>query len=479
MPSSLLHDAWARGRRTWPAGGPRTGRAARRRGRRRSPGSGRPPARHYLPAFDSLLSVVLRLCSGRGQGGTRGGGGPCPDRSGGDGRFRLPPRSPSCRPGGGPHVRVFDANGNGGSGFFAYDAGFGGGVNVAVGDIDGDGRGDIVTGAGPGGGPNVRVRRLAPATTRAASSPTPPTFAGGVHVAAGDVDGDKRAEIITGAGPGGGPHVRVLDVSGNDRGGFMAYDPRFVGGVHVAAGDIDGDGRSEIVTGAGPGGGPNVRVFDSNGGLSRASWPTSRRSRRRERRGGRRRRRQPARHRHRCRPGRWPAGEGVRPAATSKSSFYAYDPGFWGGVQVAAGALGAARIVTGAGPGGGPHVRIFDVSGNHRSSFFAYDPGYGGGVNVAVGNVDGSTASSPARASSSVVRLLRSGDSGPDVSACRTSWCRSATGCRPTATSAPSCSRRCGRSKRSRACPRRRVRRRQLDCSRVGRPARPPQQRRR
>ena len=88
-------------------------------------------------------------------------------------------------------------------------------------------------------------------------------FTGGVFVAARDVNGDGRADIITGAGPGGGPHVRVFDgVTGRPIREFFAYAVGFTGGVFVAARDVNGDGRADIITGAGPGGGPHVRVFD-------------------------------------------------------------------------------------------------------------------------------------------------------------------------------------------------------------------------
>jgi len=46
---------------------------------------------------------------------------------------------------------------------------------------------------------------------------------------------------------------------------FFAYDKNFRGGVNVAAGDINGDGKDEIITGAGPGGGPHVRIFNHDG----------------------------------------------------------------------------------------------------------------------------------------------------------------------------------------------------------------------
>jgi len=88
-------------------------------------------------------------------------------------------------------------------------------------------------------------------------------FVGGVFVAAGDVTGDGYADIITGAGAGGGPHVQAFDgVSGATVQSFFAFAPSFTGGVRVAAGDVTGDGKAEIIAAAGPGGSPQVSVFD-------------------------------------------------------------------------------------------------------------------------------------------------------------------------------------------------------------------------
>lgn len=179
----------------------------------------------------------------------------------------IPDIVAAAGPGGGPHVKVFDGDtgseltGPLGS-FFAYDEAFRGGAYVAVGDVNGDGTADIVTGAGPGGGPHVKVFSGRDGAVVHSFYAYDSQFRGGANVAAGDVDGDGRADIVTGAGAGGGPHVKAF--SGVDLtvlSSFFAYDAAFRGGVSVAVGDMNGDGLLDIVTGAGPGGGPHVRAF--------------------------------------------------------------------------------------------------------------------------------------------------------------------------------------------------------------------------
>ena len=83
-------------------------------------------------------------------------------------------------------------------------------------------------------------------------------------------------------------------------------------------------------------------------------------------------------------------------AATGRSalSFFAFDPGFLGGLSVSSGlsAIGAtntAVIVAGAGAGAQPSVSVFNaVTGRFINQFYAFAPEYNGGVNVAMSNPD-------------------------------------------------------------------------------------------
>src|SRR5262245_26567616 len=68
----------------------------------------------------------------------------------------------------------------------------------------------------------------------------------------------QAGPLMTGAGQGGGPHVQVFEgVPRVLAHSFLAFPPAFLGGVHVALGDVNGDGVPDLIVGAGPGGGPN------------------------------------------------------------------------------------------------------------------------------------------------------------------------------------------------------------------------------
>jgi hypothetical protein len=173
---------------------------------------------------------------------------------------------------------------NGSFNAFAYNTA---GATVACGDLDGDGIDEIVVGVGPGYhyNPGVKVFGYNGDAFGALSSlgfmafPTDQGF--GVNVACGDLDGDGCDEIIAGCGPGPRHCARVRGftlrngvIEPLDGIDFLAYDgtPR---GVNVACGDVDGDGYDEIVTGPGPAlnTGSEVRTFDVDGRTTVTAGP--------------------------------------------------------------------------------------------------------------------------------------------------------------------------------------------------------------
>jgi serralysin len=61
----------------------------------------------------------------------------------------------------------------------------------------------------------------------------------------------------------GPPEVAVFSgVNGAELARFLAFDAKLKGGVRVAAGDVDGDGRAEILAAPAKGKGTEVRAFD-------------------------------------------------------------------------------------------------------------------------------------------------------------------------------------------------------------------------
>jgi serralysin len=271
-----------------------------------------------------------------------------------------------------PHVKVFASDNQLIASFFAFDPAFQGGVRVAIGDVNGDGVLDYIAGAGAGAQTHVKVidgtrasqvlsnGQIADSALLASFIAFDPTVTSGVFVTAGDFNHDGRAEVAVSAATNPESHVRVFTIaaglgiatrSSGPLGDFVPY-AGFAGGITLAAGDLNGDGRAELVTGTFRGS-SHLKAFDSATG------------------------------------------------ATVLSEF-AY-PGFTGGFSVSTADLngdGKAEIITGGAIGAGGHIKILDgVTGQETSSYFGMEPNYNGGTRVATVTVapTGSTNSGDIR----------------------------------------------------------------------------------
>jgi hypothetical protein len=149
--------------------------------------------------------------------------------------------------------------------FYAFDPTFKGGVRVAAADMDGDGKAEIIAAEGPGGEPRVRVFKL-DGTLLSDLMVYSQDFKGGVDVAAGDVIGDSKNEIVTASGKGESGFVRVLDVNGNELSRIYAYETTYKGGVRVSVGNVrTSSAKSEIVTVPENDGAPHIAMFNGAG----------------------------------------------------------------------------------------------------------------------------------------------------------------------------------------------------------------------
>jgi uncharacterized delta-60 repeat protein len=205
-------------------------------------------------------------------------------------------------------------------------------VRTALADVNGDGVMDLIGGSGPSGGPHVKVIDGNSNYLIGEFFAFEGTFSGGVFVAAADLTGDGKADIVVTPDQSGGPVVAIYDgaklVPQPANGGTAAQiarffgidDPNFRGGARPTVGDFNGDGKPEVVVAAGFGGGPRVTIWDGKSVL------------------------------------------GASPVQLA--NFFAFETTLRNGSFVSAGDVdgdGVPDLALGGGPGGAPRVRV--VSG--------------------------------------------------------------------------------------------------------------------
>lgn len=149
------------------------------------------------------------------------------------------------------------------------------GVFVAAGDMNGDGLSDVIVGTGAVSStapPTLLVVNAAqlpqggsvPAGAVIARRTLSSYYRGGVRVAAGDIAGNGRTQIVVGAGAGSLPQVQVYGHNLSLITSFLAFETTFRGGVFVATGNTKGCGFDDIIIGKGAGSTPTVKIFSDD-----------------------------------------------------------------------------------------------------------------------------------------------------------------------------------------------------------------------
>lgn len=303
-----------------------------------------------------------------------------------------------------PELKIFNNQSAQKSSFLAFDQNFIGGGSVALADFNNDGKSEIIIGPGQGGGPQVRVFS-AKGKLLGEFFAFDANFRGGVEVAAGDVDNDKKIEIVVAPMTEKEPWVIIFEVKTSNKklwkitpkSSFLAYNNGFKGGVNLAIGNVLKNAGDEIVTASGLGSAGQIRIFDANGhDLGWQVFPFAS-----DHKGG--------------------ADVTVANVDGGKYSeiiagilhygeprvkvyrvnykkeilgdFLAFNSGYREGVNVAGGDINGdkhAEVVVGANGGGG-QVRAFNAykgTAVKGVSFFPYGNEFRGGVRMAVGNLD-------------------------------------------------------------------------------------------
>ncbi len=220
--------------------------------------------------------------------------------------------------------------------FYPYGSGMKAGINVAVGDLEGSGFSQIVVAPRKGAGPQVLLYSIDGQKLSNGIWAYSKKLSSGVNLAVADIDGEGRAEIIMGVGPGSAPHLTAFRSEGTRLWNTFPYDMGFRGGLGITTFDVDGNGTPEIIVAPQAKAKADVAIID----------PLTR---------------------------------------TVRSTFRAFG-NYGGGVSIAGLHVGTQpRIVVGAGAGGGPDVQQYDPTTGQTVArhFFAFDATWRGGVNVA------------------------------------------------------------------------------------------------
>ncbi|MBI5731816.1 MAG: VCBS repeat-containing protein [Candidatus Magasanikbacteria bacterium] len=146
----------------------------------------------------------------------------------------------------GTQIKIFTKDGSLKKSFRPFPAGYTQGVNLAAGDLNGNGNKEIIVGLAKNQ-PLIRIFSREGRLLSGGFYAFPKKNKNGVNLAAGDVNGDGLDEIIAGAASGQ-PEIKIFNQRAKQIGrGFLGGSAKSKNGIGVAAVDLDNDGLDEII----------------------------------------------------------------------------------------------------------------------------------------------------------------------------------------------------------------------------------------
>lgn len=148
---------------------------------------------------------------------------------------------------------------------YPYTVSYGGELRVAIGDLNGDGFKEIYVAPSDGYPAPIKIYTRHGRKMKQDWYPFGEKYSGGYSLAVANTDGGKKSELIVGAGKGVEPRVYLYDYQFSPLTNLLAFEKSFRGGINVTGGDVNGDGKDEVIIGAGAGKKPIIKVFSADG----------------------------------------------------------------------------------------------------------------------------------------------------------------------------------------------------------------------
>ncbi len=167
-----------------------------------------------------------------------------------------------------PKISIYDIDGTLLKSFPIYTKGLKTGISIAVCDIDNDFQKEIITAPKKGAAPHVLFYSKE-GVLKGQFFAGNKQFKGGLNIACGDLNNDKKNELVITTESLNFPYVLVYNKNGELLSSFLAYEENFRNELVASIADIDFDYQNEIILNTTSGNASQIKIFDIYGDLKK------------------------------------------------------------------------------------------------------------------------------------------------------------------------------------------------------------------